>query len=225
MPDDIFEDLRDWRRRNPQLGKQPEPARTHRNTWKPTESTPKHYLKTNGTLRILTKLIKAFSMKTSPTPNITRQPTEPAKTNGTHRNHIRTHGNLTNPPELIESNSIHTKQILENRQNLPIQLSYCWGPGLWIGNGGLTFNWFSDNLLDRQHFWLNIIIITYQHHFWRRISLSETNNSCSTTNIISSSYLTTFLKNIINYGEEPITWANNRALDRHRRSELYSIPW
>ena len=165
-------------------------------------------------------------MKTLPTQNTTRQPSEPAKTNGAHRNPFRTHGNLTNPPELIESNSIHTKQILENKQNhLSSTLPHCWGPVLWIGNGGLTFNRFSDNLLDRQHFWLNNITITYQHHFWRRISLSETNNSCSTTNIISSSYLTTILKNIINYGEEPITWSNNRALDRHRRSKLHSIPW
>ena len=163
-------------------------------------------------------------MKTLPTPNITRQPTEPAKTNGTHRNPIRTHGNLTNPPELIESNSIHTKQILENRQNhLSSTLPHCWGPGLWIGNGGLTFNRFSDNLLDRQHFWLNNITITYQHHFYDVYHFQKP--TIHVRPLISSSYLTTFLKNIINYGEDPITWANNRAWDRHRRSDLYSIPW
>ena len=225
MPDDIFEDHRHWRRSTHQFGKQPEPARTHRNSWKPTESTPKHYAKTNGTLRIPTKLIKTFSMKTLPTPNITRQPTEPAKTNGTHRNPIRTHGNLTNPPELIESNSIHTKQILENKQNhLSSTLPHCWGPGLWIGNGGLTFNWFSDNLLDR--------LLTQYHHYNLSTSFLMTyitfrNQQFMFDNqyLIISSYLTTFLKNIINYGEEPITWANNRALDRHRRSDLYSIPW
>ena len=116
--------------------RQPEPERTQRNSWKCTESTPKHYAKTNGTLRIPTKLIKTFSMKTLPTPNITRQPTEPAKTNGTHRNHIRTHGNLTNPPELIESNSIHTKQILENKQNLPVQHT-----SPWLGPRALDRQW------------------------------------------------------------------------------------
>ena len=121
------------------LIKKQDHTRTHRNSWIPTESTPKHYLKTNGTRRILTKLIKTFSMKTLPTQNITRQPTEPAKTNGAHRNPIRTHGNLTNPPELIEANSIHTKPILENKQNLPVQRT-----SSLLGPRALDRQWRSD---------------------------------------------------------------------------------
>ena len=196
------------------------PERTHRNSRKPTETTPKHYAKTNRTRRIPTKLIKTFSMTYTKYYSTTNGTCENQRN---RQDHNSWKPNQPTGTHRIQLNPHQTNTRKQKESTGPTQFPIAGAPG--FGSAMAVWPLIDSLIIYLTHFWLNIIIITYQHHFWWRISLSETNNSCSTTNIIPSSYLTTFLKNIINYGEEPITWSNNRALDRHRRSELYSIPW